>query len=359
MTSSSPATPIQITEPTEPSLELPPALRKALKDLYAVPKGSKLGSLAESIDEGRYSAGLGIRRGELDKLVRDDEGKLSIEKIEDLAAKFDPSTGVYTGVRGPMMRMAGVRETDITKTLGNAYQQIREQTQEYRDAVDLFPKTGPGKLSQLTSAEEIKDRVGANKKRNELLDTLNDTVGGRTSLTEARAGLAKGGTLTNRQLQSPLTETKEQTPATQLERTEAQTRIDRGEAEIQSLEDATELAEGRLDLDRSNSAADIALKQDSNDITRVQAQNNLEIASTKLELEKARLTGDTVRQQQLLDHQTQLSNNNIDLQKALAQINSNDKQADREYDRERENRDRRQALMVMLMQGLGNLGRSF
>ena len=359
MTSSSPATPVDLTEPTKPSLEMPPALREALKDLYAVPTGSKLGSLAESIDEGRYSAGLGIRRGELDKLVRDDEGKISIDKVNDLAAKFDPSTGVYTGVRGPMMRMAGVRETDITKMLGNAYQQIREQTPEYRKAVTLFPKTGPGKLSQLTSAEEIRDRVGANKKRNELLDNLNTTVGGRTALTEARAGLTKGATLNNRQLQSLLTETDEQKPKTQLERKGAQTQIDRGKAEIKSLGDATKLAQGRLALDKKNSEADIQIRQDSNGITRTVAENDLEIATTKLEIEKARLAGDTTRQQQLLDHQTQLSNNNIDLQKALAQINSNDKQADREYDRERENRDRRQALMVMLMQGLGNLGRSF
>ena len=359
MTSSSPVLPVPITEPREPSLELPPALRKALKDLYAVPKGSKMPSRAERIDEGRYSAGLGYRRNELDKLVRDDEGKLSIEKVEDLAAKFDPSTGVYTGVRGPMMRMAGVRETDITKTLGNAYQQLREQTPEYREAVGLFPTKGPGKLSQLTSAEEIRDRIGANDKRNTLLDTLNDTVGGRAALTEARSGLKKGETLNNRQLQSLLTEAAEQTPKTQLDRESTQTQINKGEAEIQSLEDATTLAQDRLALDRTNSAADISLRQDSNNITRTVAENDLEIASTKLELEKARLQGDTVRQQQLLDHQTQLSNNNIDLQKALAQINSNDKQADREYDRERDNRDRRQALMVMLMQGLGNLGRSF
>ena len=359
MTSSSPVLPVEITPTREPSLEMPPALRKALKDLYAVPTGSKLPSRAEEIDEGRYSAGLGYRRGELDKLVRDDEGKLSIEKIEDLAAKFDPSTGTYSGVRGPMMRMAGVRETDITKTLGNAYQQLREQTPEYRKAVGLFPTKGAGKLSQLTSAEEIRDRIGANDKRNSLLDTLNDTVGGRTALTEARAGLAKGQKLNNRQLQSLLTEAKENTPKTQLDRKGSETDIKIGEQEIDASKDTVKLAEGRLALDQKNSAADITIRQDSNDITRVQAENNLEIASTKLELEKARLTGDTVRQQQLLDHQTQLSNNNIELQKALAQINSNDKQADREYDRERDNRDRRQALMVMLMQGLGNLGRSF
>ena len=76
-------------------------------------------------------------------------------------------------------------------------------------------------------------------------------------------------------------------------------------------------------------------------------------------MERAQLDGANTGQQELLNHQTAISNKNVDLQMALAQFNRDDRAEDRAYDRERDTRDRRQALMLMLMQGLGNLGKGF
>ena len=91
----------------------------------------------------------------------------------------------------------------------------------------------------------------------------------------------------------------------------------------------------------------------------MQARNANALQSRELNLQEAAQQGELTRQQELLRHETMLANKNTDLQMALAQFNRDDRAEDRAYDRERDERNRRQTLMLMLMQGLGNLGKGF
>lgn len=342
---------ISTPSPVIPVLEFDPGIRERMREINR--KGSDGKSIDQKNQVGR-SDFFGLRRAELNKLLRRDDGTYDPKKIQSLLDRYDPRSNTFAGVLeggNLRQRMAGLRADDIVTALSNYQQTQREKTPEYRRAVQLFPKEGPGRLSQLTTAEHIEDVIGARDKRSGLLSDISRTPGGRKILSDARAPLAEGQELTNSELEGILAQAEAMTPDAVSKRN----RVDAQSALTQAQKDDIP-EQTRLQRDTLNQ--DTAIRRESNNITRIVAQNNQELSEAKLELERARLEGDTIRQQQLLNHQTMISNKNIELQKALAQINSNDRQADRNYDREIDERNRRQTLMLMLMQGLGNVGRT-
>jgi len=222
-----------------------------------------------------------------------------------------------------------------------------------RSANNILEATGREGVKQTTSGEKIKKIVATENERNKILKELAAEEKGSAFLAAYRKqrGLEPGQRLTNTELRNLQARAAAQSSDAISERNL------RG-AQTKSLGDQTRLAEDRLGLDRQIAADNNRIQEDTLGITRTQAENQLELGREQVALQRAQLTGENTRQQQLLDHQTAVANKNTDLQLALAQINRSDRQDERAYDRERDDRDRRQALMVMLMQGLGNLGRT-
>ena len=93
-------------------------------------------------------------------------------------------------------------------------------------------------------------------------------------------------------------------------------------------------------------------------LNTLQAGNNFELSQYELNLKSAQLEQAAQQQQALLTHQALMANNSNKLQLSLAELSRDERRDERRIDREREDRDKRQALMLQLMSGLGNIGRN-
>ena len=307
-------------------------------------------------NKGRFSLGTGARSNALQNLVSPG-GKFNRALIDELVADYDPDTNTFRSKIDWAARAAGVTDDDVVKKIGSVLAKVRADNPTVRQANRILEQSGREGVKQTTSAEEIRAVLTAESKRQGLLDDIGKLTKGGAFLSAFRK--KHGGRLSNPQLQQVLAQATFQEPKNVLDResTAAQTAVN--EEAVKASQARTGLDKQRLDLDREVAADKTRLQEDANDITRTQAANQLEIQREQLGLNRAELEGKNTRQQQLLNHQTAIANKNTDLQLALAQMNRADKSADREYDRERDTRDRRQALMLMLMQGLGNIGKSF
>ena len=350
----------------EPLVRIPSVFLDRATELYSpvlddngnpiLDKSGNAISLDDQLNEGRFSLGTGVRSRVIDSIVAPGflgttlGSKFNQKLIDELAADYDPVTKKFKTKLGFEAFRAGVTPDDIVKAvvaLGNAE---RRDHPMVRDANIILKKSGREAINSVTSGEEIKDVVAAEKIRTGLLKDIGGEVKGAAFLKAYRDKY--GPRLSNPQLRQVLAEAQNRDPNVVAER-------DNLKQQTKSLKKGDELKGKQLTLEKQIAAAANRIQEDSLDITRTQAENQLELGKEQVALERAQLTGENTRQQQLLDHQTAVANKNTDLQLALAQINRSDRQDERAYDRERDDRDRRQALMVMLMQGLGNLGRTF
>lgn len=331
------------------TIQTPKVFLDRLTELYSPSaEGSSL-SLDDTLNEDRFSLGTGARSNAIRNIVSPG-GKYNPKLIQELTRDYDSGAGVFKTKIGPIARLAGVTDDDVVKAIGGLIEQQRNDNPLVRKADQVLRSTGREGVKQTTSAEQIRDVVTTESKRGKLLEDIGGTVKGGAFLKAFRDKY--GDRLTNPQLRQVLAQAQSQDPDAVAERKNL-------EQQTESLENADQNASDRLKLDTQTAADTTRIQDDQLDINRVQVGNELALAQERIALERAQLTGQNTRQQQLLDHQTAVANKNTDLQLALAEMNRGDRQDDRAYDRERDERDRRQALMVMLMQGLGNLGRGF
>lgn len=330
----------------------PQVILDRLEELYSpVSEGSKI-SLDDQLNEGRFSLGTGARANAIRNIVSPG-GEYNVELLKELTRDYDPETNKFRTKIGHIDRLAGVTDDDVVKAIGNLIERERSDKPLVRQANNILEATGREGVKQTTSAEKIRKVVETEKERNKILKELSQEEKGSAFLAAYRKqrGLEPGQRLTNTELRNLQARAAAQS-------SDAISARDLQGAQTKSIGDQTELAEERLGLDRQIASDNNRIQEDSLDITRTQAENNLELGREQVALQRSEIEGRNTRQQELLDHQTAVANKNTDLQLALAQINRSDRQDERAYDRERDDRDRRQALMIMLMQGLGNLGRT-
>ena len=349
----------------EPLIRIPSVLLDRATELYSpalddngnpiLDKSGNAISLDDQLNEGRFSLGTGVRRRVIDSIIAPGflgttiGSKFNQKLIDELAADYDPVTKKFKTKLGFEAFRSGVTHDDLVKAIVALGNTERRDHPMVRTANRILKKSGREEINSVTSGEEIKAVVDAEKTRTGLLKDIGGTVKGASFLKAYRDKY--GPRLSNPQLRQILAQAQSQDPDVVATRSNLK-------QQTQSLKKGDELKGQQLTLEKQIADDTNRIQEDSLDITRTQAENQLEINKEQVALQRAQLTGENTRQQQLLDHQTAVANKNTDLQLALAQINRSDRQDERAYDRERDDRDRRQALMVMLMQGLGNLGRT-
>ena len=370
------------------ALSIPAVIQQRTRELYSpakddqgrviIGKDGKPISLDNQINEGRnnfFQNQFGSRDSAVQEIldrfkVVNEDGTFHYDK---LAADYNPRTKKFkTALNTNFMddtfgvlnsALAGITPDDLIKAASKDLNIQRQDNPAYKKAARV------ANVTELTDEVKISSIVANQQEKDRLLRTINSTPKGAALLnkylTSINAKLKEGQkpltaqALTNNQLQNVATQADNLKEENVLGRKLQGAQIKQVEQATESAKESTRLEGERLGLDRTIHRDNTRIADEGLDIQRTGMNNELALAEERIALERAQLDGANTRQQELLNHQTAISNKNVDLQMALAQFNREDRAEDRAYDRERDTRDRRQALMLMLMQGLGNLGKSF
>ena len=259
--------------------------------------------------------------------------------------------------------LSGINSDDVIKAISKDLNAQRQNQPGYKKAAAV------AKVTELTDEVKISSIVANQQEKTRLLRQINSTPKGAALLnkylTSINSKLKEGQKpitaqkLTNNQLQNVVTQADNLKEENVLNRQQLSENVKLTQQNIDESKDRISQGKRQLELREREINDNYGLKRSELDLARVQAANTNLIQTRQLDLQESAQQGELTRQQELLNHQTAIANKNTDLQLALAQMNRADRSEDREFDRERDTRDRRQALMLMLMQGLGNIGKNF
>lgn len=262
-------------------------------------------------------------------------------EIERLAkGEFTPGQGFDLGRNAASL---GITQQDVANYYMTQYQRVRRNTESGKYGETYFPEGQ--KPNAATSQLQLDRKVGEIKAINQLTSEIRAIDGGGARLSQLTEKLGRNPT--KAELETLKSVAQNNTRDAIQGRESNQAIIENTEAQTAEIPQASARAdrnvavnEGTLELNRVNAENTQAINL---------AQINLSDKMAQYEHDIAKIT---------LANQTQQANADRDLRRDLAMLTREDNAADRAYNRQRDERESRQLMILQLMKGLQGLGQS-